>query len=128
MAQQLRINLKVAIKKGAESCDIRHKNQWLTNKKRKHSFLDEHNQIVYLHGSDYIPKGYKAVLDDAMYYPSHRAVDFYHHYKEDIALFAEWGLKYSVFLSHEQESFLPEKKKHQMKKVYSFMTMSLMNV
>ena len=26
-------------------------------------------------------------------YPSHTAVDFYHHYKEDIALFAELGLK-----------------------------------
>lgn len=27
------------------------------------------------------------------YYPSHIASDFYHHYKEDIALFAEMGLK-----------------------------------
>ena len=27
------------------------------------------------------------------YYPSHMAVDFYHHYKEDIALFAEMGFK-----------------------------------
>ena len=27
------------------------------------------------------------------YYPSHVAVDFYHHYKEDIALFAEMGFK-----------------------------------
>ena len=27
------------------------------------------------------------------YYPSHEAVDFYHHYKEDIALFAEMGFK-----------------------------------
>ncbi len=26
-------------------------------------------------------------------YPSHEAVDFYHHYKEDIALFAEMGFK-----------------------------------
>lgn len=26
-------------------------------------------------------------------YPSHRAVDFYHHYKEDIALFAQLGFK-----------------------------------
>lgn len=25
------------------------------------------------------------------YYPSHNAIDFYHHYKEDIALFAEMG-------------------------------------
>lgn len=27
------------------------------------------------------------------YYPNHRAIDFYHHYKEDIALFAEMGFK-----------------------------------
>lgn len=27
------------------------------------------------------------------FYPSHKASDFYHHYKEDIALFAEMGLK-----------------------------------
>lgn len=34
----------------------------------------------------------KAVLDD-VYYPSHQAVDFYHHWKEDIALAAGMGLK-----------------------------------
>ncbi len=27
------------------------------------------------------------------YYPNHEAIDFYHHYKEDIALFAEMGFK-----------------------------------
>ena len=27
------------------------------------------------------------------YYPSHEAIDFYNHYKEDIALFAEMGFK-----------------------------------
>ncbi len=27
------------------------------------------------------------------YYPSHEAIDFYHHYKEDIRLFAEMGFK-----------------------------------
>ena len=29
--------------------------------------------------------------DDRHYYPSHEAIDLYHHYKEDIALFAEMG-------------------------------------
>ncbi len=35
------------------------------------------------------------VLDvlDNVYYPSHEATDFYHHYKEDISLMAEMGLK-----------------------------------
>ncbi len=32
------------------------------------------------------------VLPDS-YYPSHDAVDFFHHYKDDIALFAEMGFK-----------------------------------
>jgi 6-phospho-beta-glucosidase len=31
--------------------------------------------------------------DDVHYYPSHEAIDFYHHYKEDIAMFAEMGFK-----------------------------------
>ncbi|HIQ77207.1 MAG TPA: 6-phospho-beta-glucosidase [Candidatus Faecousia excrementipullorum] len=31
--------------------------------------------------------------DPQAYYPSHKAVDFYHHYQEDIALMAEMGFK-----------------------------------
>lgn len=62
-------------------------------RKRKHSFLDENNQIVYLHGSDVIPQSYISVIDDDMYYPSHRAVDFYHNYQSDIALMAKMGFK-----------------------------------
>ncbi len=31
--------------------------------------------------------------NDPLGYPSHKAIDFYHHYKEDIALFAEMGFK-----------------------------------
>ncbi|OXS74716.1 6-phospho-beta-glucosidase [Domibacillus enclensis] len=33
------------------------------------------------------------VPDPNEFYPSHEAIDFYHHYKEDIALFAEMGFK-----------------------------------
>ena len=29
--------------------------------------------------------------EDQPFYPTHEAIDFYHHYKEDIALFAEMG-------------------------------------
>lgn len=32
-------------------------------------------------------------IDPNLYYPTHKAVDFYHHYKEDLALFAEMGFK-----------------------------------
>ena len=48
-------------------------------------------------GPDRFPvaTGYMEMLDcdDAHFYPSHEAIDLYHHYKEDIALFAEMGFK-----------------------------------
>lgn len=47
------------------------------------------------HGPDRMPiaKGNMDSLDwdDAHFYPSHAAIDHYHHFKEDIALFAEMG-------------------------------------
>lgn len=39
------------------------------------------------------PKRITPVLEEGTFYPSHEAIDFYHHYKEDIALFAEMGFK-----------------------------------
>lgn len=44
-------------------------------------------------GSRTTPREFSAVIDPAKLYPSHEAIDFYHHYKEDIALFAEMGFK-----------------------------------
>ena len=42
-------------------------------------------------------RGTPRVIHDSVqpdtYYPSHEGIDFYHHYKEDIALFAEMGFK-----------------------------------
>ena len=35
---------------------------------------------------------YPEIMKDK-FYPSHKAIDFYHHYKEDIKLFAEMGFK-----------------------------------
>ncbi|MBQ1341205.1 MAG: family 1 glycosylhydrolase, partial [Erysipelotrichaceae bacterium] len=32
-------------------------------------------------------------FEEGEYYPAQKAVDFYHHYKEDIALFGEMGFK-----------------------------------
>ncbi len=40
-----------------------------------------------------LPEGAVGYIDPEEYYPSHVATDFYHHYKEDIALFAEMGFK-----------------------------------
>lgn len=40
-----------------------------------------------------LPEGAKGTIFDDEYYPNHVAVDFYHHYKEDIKMFAEMGFK-----------------------------------
>lgn len=44
-------------------------------------------------GSHTNPKRIMPKLEEGTLYPSHEATDFYHHYKEDIALFAEMGFK-----------------------------------
>ncbi len=42
-----------------------------------------------------IPEGARLAVLDNEYYPNHNATDFYHHYKEDIEMFAEMG--YTAF-------------------------------
>ncbi len=37
------------------------------------------------------PRRYTAKIESDLYYPCHEAIDMYHRYKEDIALFAEMG-------------------------------------
>lgn len=44
-------------------------------------------------GTKDVPKSITPHIDSKRLYPSHEAIDFYHHYKEDIALFAEMGFK-----------------------------------
>lgn len=44
-------------------------------------------------GSADTPKRVTPVIRPGVRYPSHEAVDFYHHYEEDIALMAEMGFK-----------------------------------
>ena len=42
------------------------------------------------------PSRYRSITDGVLpneYYPNHEGIDFYHRYKEDIALFAEMGFK-----------------------------------
>ena len=39
------------------------------------------------------PKCITTEIRENRFYPSHEAIDFYHHYKEDIALFAEMGFR-----------------------------------
>lgn len=40
-----------------------------------------------------LPEGATYAIHEGVHYPNHEAIDFYHHYKEDIALFAEMGFK-----------------------------------
>ena len=44
-------------------------------------------------GGNGIPRVITDGVLPSEYYPNHEAVDFYHHYKEDIAMFAEMGFK-----------------------------------
>ena len=44
-------------------------------------------------GAHGVPRRITDGVVEGEYYPNHVAVDFYHHWKEDIAMFAEMGLK-----------------------------------
>lgn len=44
-------------------------------------------------GTKTSPRRITKTLEKDAYYPSHKAIDFYHHYKEDIRLFGEMGFK-----------------------------------
>lgn len=55
------------------------------------------NVDVIPHGSERwaVVSGNRRMLDfeEGYYYPAKQAIDFYHHYKEDIRLFGEMGFK-----------------------------------
>lgn len=44
-------------------------------------------------GAHGVPRKIMDTIEKDVFYPNHEAIDFYHRYKEDIALFAEMGLK-----------------------------------
>ncbi len=44
-------------------------------------------------GTHTSPRTISTETEEGLYYPNRTAADFYHHYKEDIALFAEMGFK-----------------------------------
>ena len=48
---------------------------------------------MLLGGDVNTPRTFLPKTDPEAFYPSHEAIDFYHRYKEDIALFAEMGFK-----------------------------------
>ncbi|MDR0124189.1 6-phospho-beta-glucosidase BglA [Bacillus zhangzhouensis] len=44
-------------------------------------------------GAHGVPRQITETIEEGEFYPNHEAIDFYHRYKEDIAMFAEMGLK-----------------------------------
>ena len=60
---------------------------------RRVTYIDKDGKPGFLTSGASLPEGaHYAVLDDCLY-PNHDGIDFYHTYKEDIALFAEMGFK-----------------------------------
>ncbi|WP_025730803.1 glycoside hydrolase family 1 protein [Atopobacter phocae] len=57
------------------------------------TFKDAQGKIGYATRLEDIPEGATGYVVENQYYPSHIATDFYHHWKEDIRLFAEMGFK-----------------------------------
>lgn len=60
---------------------------------RKIYYQAQDGQIGFTTLGSSLPLGAKGIIKENVYYPSHQATDFYHHYKEDIALFAQMGFK-----------------------------------
>lgn len=60
---------------------------------REVTYLNMDGSVGYSTREEKIPAGATGFLEENRYYPSHVATDFYHHYKEDIALFAEMGFR-----------------------------------
>ena len=68
-------------------------------------------------GSHTQSKRITPTLEEGTFYPSHMAIDHYHRFKEDIALFAKMGFKsISFFNCLDKNFFLMVTKQHQMKK------------
>lgn len=63
------------------------------NTSRKITYIDKDGKEGWLNRGEKLPAGAKYAILDSEYYPNHDAIDFYHHYQEDIALFAEMGFK-----------------------------------
>ncbi|MFR1854515.1 MAG: family 1 glycosylhydrolase, partial [Beduini sp.] len=60
---------------------------------RKIYYQNKDGEIGFITLGSSLPEDATPILKKDVYYPSHKATDFYHHYKEDIALFAKMGFK-----------------------------------
>ncbi|WP_050636797.1 glycoside hydrolase family 1 protein [Candidatus Stoquefichus sp. SB1] len=79
--------------KGLETGDCKTAGSF--SKRREITFIDKDGHFGSMPSSlgKSLPKGAHQAILDGYFYPSHEAIDFYHHYKEDIALLAEMGFK-----------------------------------
>ena len=78
--------------KGLSVTDVQTAGDLKTPRYLTYSLDGKKGKVVSLLGGG-LPKGAKGKVYDDEYYPNHVAIDFYHHYKEDIKLFAEMGFK-----------------------------------
>ena len=60
---------------------------------RKVAVIRKDGSKAWYLADETIPDGAVGYIDENAYYPSHRAVDFYHHYEEDICLMGEMRFK-----------------------------------
>ncbi|MBQ9154876.1 MAG: family 1 glycosylhydrolase [Solobacterium sp.] len=60
---------------------------------RRITWKDAQGNTGYSKITEGVPDGAKPCILEGEYYPSHEATDFYHHWKEDIALMAEMGFR-----------------------------------
>lgn len=60
---------------------------------RKISCMLKTGEQILLDREEAMPQDAIGCIMEDVYYPSHLATDFYHHYKDDIKLFAEMGFK-----------------------------------
>ena len=58
---------------------------------RKIHFRNADGSRGTMYQFQHLPEGARYEFFDDVHYPNHVGIDFYHHYKEDIALFAEMG-------------------------------------
>ena len=63
-------------------------------KMRYSTFLDKDGNPIHAGMFGFgVPEGATPYTDPNEYYPNRTGVDFYHHYKEDIKLFGEMGMR-----------------------------------
>ena len=77
--------------KGLSSSDVNTAGS--LNEPRYITYVDDQGNPGKLLPFQELPEGAHKAVIDGCYYPYHDGIDFYHHYKEDIKLFAEMGFK-----------------------------------